>query len=185
MLKVLSNTLRKYAKSPFILLFFLLLLLFQMVLVPMVQGKLEASSGGTSLVDLLFSYSPETAYTMVGSYGDLGRALYITFTSTADMIYPVVYSIFFSLLLTWLLHRGFKSESKWQILNVIPFGAMIFDWLENANLLILLSQFPSRTSGVAEFSSICTTLKWGFGALSIFVVLLGFVKALSNGFKKR
>ena len=185
MIRRLSNASIKNAKGPFILLSFLLVLLFALVLVPMVQSKLEASSGGTGFVDMLFSYAPETANAMVGSYGDLGRALYLTFTSTADMIYPVAYSIFFSLLLSWLLQRGFKSESKWQLLNVIPFGVMAFDWLENASLLILLSQYPSRPFGVMEFSSLCTTLKWCVGMLAILVVLLGFIKALTDGFKKR
>jgi hypothetical protein len=183
MITKLSNVMVKYAKGRIILVFFLLLLLFAIVIVPKVQSKLETSSGGTGFVDMLFSYTPEKAYSMISSYGNEGRALYRTFTSSADFVYPVVYSIFFSLIMTWLLQHGFTAGSKLQRLNIIPFGAMVFDWIENVNLLIMLSQYPVKTKGVAEFSSICTTLKWSIGILAILVVVIAFVMALKNGFK--
>jgi hypothetical protein len=91
MITTLSNVMIKYAKGRIILVFFLMVLLFAIVIVPKVQSKLEARSGGTGFVDMLFSYTPEKAYSMIGSYGDEGRALYRTFTSTADFVYPVVF----------------------------------------------------------------------------------------------
>jgi hypothetical protein len=185
MITTLSNTLKKYAKGRFILVFLALMLLFGMVIVPTIQGKLEASSGGAGPIDLLFSYTPEKAYSMIESFGDEGRALYRTFAMTGDVIYPVVYSIFFSLLITWLFQRSFASNSKLQMLNVIPLGAWLFDWLENINIVMMLSLYPSTPTTVAKLASICTTIKWSFGAVGVLLVLIGFVMALKNRFKKQ
>ena len=137
MITTLSNTLKKYATGWVMLAFLALMLLVGMVIVPSVGSKLEAFSGGSGPIDLLFSYTPEKAYSMIASYGDEGRALYRTFAMKGDIIYPVVYSILFSLLISWLFQRGFAPDSKMQILNVIPVGAWLFDWLENINLITI------------------------------------------------
>ena len=185
MIKTLSGTLNKYAKGRIILVFLALMLLFAMVIVPTIQGKIEASSGGVSLIDLQFSYTPEKAYSMIASYGDEGRALYRTFALTGDVIYPVVYSILFSLIISWLFQRSFASNSKLQMLNIIPFGAWLFDWLENINIVMMLSLYPSKATTVAKLASICTTIKWSFGAVAILLLLIGFMMALKNGFEKQ
>ena len=165
--------------------FLALMLLFGMVIVPTIGSKLEARSGGSGPIDLLFSYTPEKAYSMIASYGDEGRTLYRTFAMTGDIIYPVVYSILFSLLISWLFQRGFASNSKMQMLNVIPLGAWLFDWLENINIVMMLSLYPSPATTVAKLASICTTIKWSFGAVGVLLVLIGFVMALKNRFKKQ
>ncbi len=181
----LSNLVARNAKTPVVLVFLAFLLLFAMVLVPSAQARVEVFSGGTGFIDMRFSYTPDQVSAMIKSYGDAGRAVYLTFTSTADMLYPVVYSVFFSLILTLLLQRGFKADSRLQLLNLLPFGAMIFDWLENANLLLLLSRYPEELPGVALFSSYCTSIKWGIGIVALVLVALSFVMALVNGFKKK
>ena len=185
MITTLSNTLKKYAEGRIILVFLALMLLFGMFIVPTIGSKLEASSGGAGPIDLLFSYTPEKAYSMIESYGDEGRALYRTFAMTGDVIYPVVYSILFSLIITWLFQRGFASNSKIQMLNVVPLGAWLFDWLENINIVTMLSLYPSKPAIVAQLASLCTTIKWSFGVVGITLVLIGFVMALKNGFKKQ
>ena len=185
MITTLSNTLKKYATGWIMLAFLALMLLFGMVIVPSIGSKLEAFSGGSGPIDLLFSYTPEKAYSMIASYGDEGRALYRTFAMTGDVIYPVVYSILFSLLITWLFQRGFASNSKMQMLNVVPLGAWLFDWLENINIVTMLSLYPSKPAIVAQLASLCTTIKWSFGGVGIMLVLIGLVMALKNGFKKQ
>ena len=185
MIATFSKTLKKYANGRIILAFLALVLLFAVVIVPTVQGKLEASSGGSGPIDLLFSYTPEKAYSIIESFGDTGRSLYRTFAMTADIIYPVVYSLFFSLLISWLFQRSFSSTSKLQILNVLPFGACLFDWLENINIITMLTLYPTKSNTVAELASLCTTIKWSFGVVSFLIVLVGLMMALKNKFKKQ
>ncbi len=184
MLTTLSEMLKKQSKGWLILLLFALVLLFAIVIVPLVQGQLEARSGGAGPIDLLFSYTPEEAYSIIASFGDEGRAIYRTFAMTGDIIYPVIYSMFFSLIMTWLFQRGFAPNSKMHLLNVIPLGAWLFDWLENIHIVTMLSLYPSTSTIVAKLASFCTTIKWSFGAVATVLVLFGFVMALKNGFKK-
>jgi hypothetical protein len=49
----------------------------------------------------------------------------------------------------------------------------------------MLSLYPSKPAIVAQLASLCTTIKWSFGGVGITLVLIGFVMALKNGFKKQ
>jgi hypothetical protein len=49
----------------------------------------------------------------------------------------------------------------------------------------MLSLYPSEPAIVAQLASLCTTIKWSFGGVGIALVLIGFVMALKNGFKKQ
>lgn len=181
----LSEMLKKITNGWTILLFLALLLVFAGVIVPTVQHKLEAISGGSGPIDLMLSYTPDKAYSVIASFGDEGRSMYRAFAMSADIVYPVVYSVFFSLLITWLFQRGFKPVSKMQLLNIVPLGALLFDWFENINIITMLSIYPSQPPIVAQLSSICTSVKWGFGGVGFVLVLIGFAMALKNGFKKQ
>lgn len=185
MLTKLSDTLKKYAKGWLILVFFTLEFLFIAIIMPGEQAKLEAASGGTGPIDLQFFYTPEKAYSMVASYGDAGRAMYRTSELTVDIIYPIVYTLFFSLLITWLLQRSFATNSKLQRLNIVPFGAWLFDMLENISIVAMLSLYPSTPTIVAGVATIFTMIKWGFAGASFVLILIGLVMALKNGFKKQ
>lgn len=185
MLTTLSDTLQKYAKGWLILVFFALEVFFNAVILPGTQARLEASSGGTGPIDLQFFYTPEKAYSMIASYGDTGRAIYRTFELTGDIIYPIVYTLFFSLLITWLFQRGFAANSKLQKLNVVPFGGWLFDLLENVCIVAMLSLYPSTPTAIAGLATIFTIIKWCFAGAAALLVILGLVMALKNGFKRQ
>lgn len=183
MIAALSNTLKKYTNGRVILVFFALMLVFALFIVPSLAHKLEASSGGSGPIDMLFSYEPEKVYSIIASYGDESRAAYRQFAMSSDVVYPVVYSIFFGLILTWLFQRSFSSDSKLQMLNVVPLGAWLFDWLENINIVTMLSLYPETSPTVAKLASLCTSIKWGFGTVGIVLVLVGFAMAAKNRFR--
>jgi uncharacterized membrane protein YozB (DUF420 family) len=69
--------------------------------------------------------------------------------------------------------------------NVVPFGAWLFDLLENLGIVGMLSVFPSTPAFLAWVTTIFTMLKWLFAAASILLLLAGLVKAAMNGFKKQ
>lgn len=185
MIKTISNSLYRHTTGGAMSAFLALMLLFALIIVPTIQSRVESYSGGISLVDLQFSYTPEKVYSMISSYGEAGRKFYLAFAASGDLIYPVVYSIFFSLIISWLLQRGSKPDSGLRVLNVIPFGALLFDWLENANLIAMLSNYPSTNENIATLGSLCTMLKWGFGAASVLLLVVGLALAAKNGFRKQ
>jgi hypothetical protein len=142
MLDTLSNTLKKYANGWLVLLFFAGEMLFNAVILPNQQAKMEAASGGAGPIDLQLFYTPDKVYSMVASYSEEGRTSYRAFELTGDIIYPIIYTLFFALFITWLFQRGFPSDSRMQKLNVVPFGGWLFDLLENLGIVTMLSAHP-------------------------------------------
>ena len=185
MLNNLSHTLRKYASGWLVLILFAIEAIFNAVILPNQQAKMEAISGGTGPIDLLLFYTPEKAYSMVESYGEAGRASYRAFELTGDILYPIMYTLFFSLFITWLFQRGFTPNSKMQALNVVPLGGWLFDLLENLGIVAMLSIFPSTPAVLAWITAIATLIKWLFAAATIVLILIGLAKAAMNGFKKQ
>src|SRR5688572_24043403 len=185
MLNNLSQTLHKNARGWLVLIFLAGEIFFNAVYLPGVQAELQEFSGGNGPIDLQLFYTPAKVYSMVDSYGEEGRAFYLMHELTIDVIYPVVYTLFFALLITWLFQRGFAQGSKMQKLNVVPFGAFLFDMLENVCIVIMLTAHPGQPVIVAWLGTIFTVIKWLFAAATIVLILTGLVLALKNGFKKQ
>ena len=104
---------------------------------------------------------------------------------TADIIYPIIYTLFFGLLISWLFQRAFRSDSPMQKYNMTPVGAWFFDLLENAGIVSMLATYPSQPAALAWLTMIVGSLKWLFAVGSIGLSLFGLVKAGMNGFKKQ
>jgi len=184
MLTNLSNTLRKYANGWLVLVFLAGEIFFNAVVLPGQQAKIESHPGASGPIDLQFFYTPDKVYGMIASYGDEIRTSYRTFELTGDIIYPIVYTLFFSLAITWLFQRGFPSDSNMHKYNVVPFGAWLFDLFENICIVTMLSIYPSTPSALAWISTIFTMLKWLFVIPTALLLLYGLVKAAMNGFRK-
>lgn len=84
------------------------------------------------------------AFSTVASYDDAGRACIRNYYLSGDTVNPILYSLIFGLLISWLFQRGFKPISKVQTLNVIPAGAAVFDMLENIFIVTMLSVHPEQ-----------------------------------------
>ena len=185
MFNKLSETLRRYANGWLVLVFFAGEVLFNAVILPRQQAKIEAGSGGTGPIDLQFFYTPDKVYGMIASYSPEVRASYRLFELTGDIVYPIVYTLFFSLLITWLFQRGFAPDSAMQKYNVVPFGGWLFDLFENLCIVTMLSIYPSTPAALAWVSAIFTLIKWLFAGATILLILIGLVMALKNGFRKQ
>lgn len=180
----LSHLLRRYAKGWLVLVLFLLDGLFMGLILPGAEARIKNASNGTGPIDLQFFYTPEKVYGMVASYGEAGRAFYRNFELTADILYPIVYTLFFSLFITWLFQRGFATESKMQRLNVVPFGAWLFDLLENLGIVGMLSVYPSTPAFLAWVTAIFTLIKWLFAIASLLLVVVGIAAAILKAVRR-
>ena len=89
-----------------------------------------AANNSVMPLDLMFFYTPAQAFEMMDKYGEAGRSIYLRIELTADIIYPIIYTLFFGLLLSWLFQRAFKPDSQMQKWNVMPLGAWFFDMLK-------------------------------------------------------
>lgn len=178
MLTRLSETLKNYAKGWLVLVLFLLDGLFIGVIMPGLQKRMQAVNPEAGPLDLMFFYTPEQAYSLIASYGDQGRAAYRTGELTLDILYPIIYTLFFSLLITWLFQRGFDPQARIQRLNIVPFGALLFDLLENASIVSMLSLYPSTPAGLAWAAAIFTMTKWLYAGAGMVLVVIGIAAAL-------
>jgi hypothetical protein len=173
MLEKLSNKLKDFAKGWLVLVLFILDGLFMFFVMPMLGALMQGDQGGLGPLDLKFFYTPDQAFTQIASYGEYGRAFYRNIELTADIIYPIVYTLFFSLCITWFFQRAFAAESKLQRLNVVPCGAWLFDLFENLGIATLLTVYPSQPAALAWATAIFTSLKWMFAGASILLTLFG------------
>lgn len=181
MLSKLSRIFHNWARGWFIIVLFAALVVYISVTLPILQA---APGGNIAALDAQFFYTPEKAFLTVASYGDsarLWKRLYLTW----DIVTPILYTLAFSLFISWLYQRGFKNESKLQKLNVLPAGAGLFDLLENISIVTLLSVYPSQPVGIAWLSTVCTMIKVSLLGASILLILVGLIKAAMNKFQKQ
>jgi hypothetical protein len=122
---------------------------------------------------------------MVKAYGEEGRAFYRMVELTADVLYPLSYTLFFGALLSAVLRRAFPATSIIQRLALIPAVTFLFDQAENAGIITMLSQFPAESVLVAQVSNFFTIAKWAaFGAI-IVILLFGLGALLVRRFTRQ
>ena len=146
-----------------------------LVVFPMVSAQLAIFSGGLHMLDMETGYSPEQAYQMIAAYGEQGRALYITSSLTADILYPLDYSLLFALLIVTTFLEAFPGGRMLRNLSLVPFATAVFDLLENAGIVAMLALYPQQVPVLARAASLFTTLKWVFLIFTTVLVLVGFL----------
>ena len=155
-------------------------------IMPLAGGLMALAANASVMpLDLMFFYTPDQAFAMIEKYGEAGRDLYMKIELTADIIYPIIYTLFYGLLLSWLFQRGFKSDSKMQKYNVMPVGAWFFDMLENVGIVSMLVMYPSQPAVMAWLTMIFGSIKWAFFLVTVGLTLYGLVRAIMNGFRKQ
>jgi hypothetical protein len=179
MLYSLSRSLKKYAKGQLIAILFLIDLVFTVFIMPFIDGFIERASTNQVPIDLMFFYTPLTVWTKIAGYGDYQRLFYRTADLTVDLVYPLIYTLFFSLLITWLFKKGFAPNSDMQLLNVVPFGALLFDLLENFCIDIMLSIYPATPVNLGWIATFFTMTKWIFVGASLILVVIGITAAIA------
>ncbi len=178
MLAKISQRLYQYATGRNVLIFFLLDALFMFGVMPMVGARLTALTGGVGPLDLNLTYSGAQAIETLAAMGAEGRALYRNIEIMADFIYPVAYTVFFALLISWLFQKGLAAESRLRAWNVLPLGGFVFDVLENSSIILMINQFPAVSPALASVAGVFTLVKWLFAGGSMALAVVGLVARL-------
>ena len=165
------NMLRKYSNWKIILPSSILFILFTLVIFPFYLSLLnEIANEKVLFLDGRLNYNYDQVNTLFNKMGREGRDIYHFMAGKIDMIYPIVYSLFFVLLLASLLKRIFSKKSKIIVLSFLPLVGALFDYLENFNTLKLLNKFPNITPEQVAYGSQMTQIKWVFLIMSILLV---------------
>ena len=110
---------------------------------------------------------------------------YITFSQVWDSLFGVIYGVMYVVWVSLL----FKPYSlKVGLLNLLPFGQVLFDWLENFSLASLSNQYLADgtiASSTALLASTASSIKWVFALLVYGVILVGIVARIVGALKRR
>jgi hypothetical protein len=110
---------------------------------------------------------------------------YINFNQVWDSLFGLIYGVMYVVWVSFL----FKPYSqKVGVLNLLPFGAVVFDWLENFALASLSNQYLADgtiSSSIGLFASTSSTIKWVFSLLVYGVILVGIVMRIGGALKRR
>lgn len=133
-------------------------------------------------LDSKLSYDSDEVYALFRKFDRPSRQLYAWTEITVDMIFPIIYSLFLSLLMIWFFQKSFKYE-KYGSLAMLPFIAMLFDYCENVLIAAMLFDYQREHFAVARVASLATKLKWSFFLLSLLAILFGIwlvIRSLSK-----
>jgi hypothetical protein len=184
-MKRLSAFLQRCSPGWVALLALLMFMVFAATVLPEQAAQAEQTSGGGKSPDLSLWYSPGDLYRMAESYGADGRQAYILSHFTFDVVFPIVYGFFLVTAISWLFGKGFPKDSPWQLANLLPLAAMLFDFLENITTSLVMSRFPAETPIVAALAPVCTFLKWMCVGGSMLLLVVGVVAAVTAGIKRK
>jgi hypothetical protein len=136
-------------------------------------------AGLTESIDTSILYSVEDLYSIIDGYSRQVRLAYIYQRFTFDLIWPIVYGLFILVTTLYLLIKiNLKNLIR---LIYFPLAAVMFDFLENISVSILMFIYPFRINALAMLASIFTTLKWitlsySFIQIIILIVVLIIIK---------
>jgi len=124
-------------------------------------------------------YTPDYAASLLEALGPEGRAAYLTLQLPLDFLYPGLFAITYSLLLTWLFSKGAEPGSRIFYFSLVPMLAGLFDYIENVFIVVMLKSYPEVSLNIVELASLFTVLKSGFSTgffILFFWGLIRFIK---------
>ena len=110
---------------------------------------------------------------------------YINFNQIWDSLFGLIYGVMYVI---WVSVVFKPYSPKVGILNLLPFGQVVFDWLENASLAALSNQYladDTISSSMALVASTASSIKWVFSLLVYVVILVGIVMRIVRAAKIR
>jgi hypothetical protein len=153
--------------------------LFNFSTLPLSNPELKRVSGGEGLLDLRLYYSAQEAFRTIESYGAGGRALYLRFLA-ADFIFVPIYGLAFALLFTRLALTLWGRASSRIVVNLLPLGIALADFVENSCLLFLLTGYPERRLFVGALAGMATLTKQALTFSALLFLAYGCLRLVEN-----
>lgn len=178
----MTRVLQHISNWKLILPLFILFALFTFYIFPEYQERINNLAGETiQPLDTRLSYSTEEVKLLFDKLTEEGRNIYLFITGKIDMIYPLIYGLLFTLLLANLLKKLTRPGSKIILVSLLPLVGMLFDYLENVNIIRLLNSYPTLSEEHVQWGEQVTRLKHGVLFFSVILILvLAVVLAVRN-----
>ncbi len=173
----LKNILYRKADSKYLIICGTVFIIFNIFIFPYLQSRIDPT-GQYPMLDLLFGYSLNEAYTILDAIGEEGRTVHLFATSAADMIYPPVYALFLSLIIAWIMKKLMFTDGILSYLVFFPFLIMAFDFMENSAIIVMLVSFPHLTERAVLMGSCAGMAKWVSIGIVILIILIPGIRIL-------
>ena len=167
----ISDWAYRQAQPHIILLLLLLVLVVNLFVFPYYTSRIVPDEG-PPVLDLRFGFSADQAYNTLEAFGNDGRAVYMEMLLVADTFYPLIYGLLLIFLASFFVKRILKPGNEFRVINLLAVDAVIFDFLENAGIALMIRQFPHRIDFVAGLTSVFNILKWIMVGLAVLLVLV-------------
>ena len=175
MIKRISDWLHRVSTGWVALSALIIFLLFSALVLPQQATTAEQETGSTDSPDTSFFYSASDLYRMAESYGEQGRQAYVRARFTFDLVWPLVYTLFLAMAISWVFGRAFALASRWQRANLAPLLGALLDYLENLSTSLVMLRYPDQTPVVDALAPVFTALKWSVLGASFLLLLGGIV----------
>ncbi len=162
--KFYDKLILKYANLVNTLILLAIFALFSLVIFPALNNKSNITP-----LDLQYFYSADKAYNTIAQLTPQERAQYIITECTADVVYPIVYTLLLSFTLFLLYHKLWLVK--------MPLFIFLFDYIENSCIIILLYKYPTELNTLATLTGFLSGIKW---VLVLIIVLIAFVGLLNS-----
>lgn len=140
--------------------------------------KTDEYASGVDLPDTSPWYTPSDVYGAAEAIGQFGRDSYVEARYTFDVVWPIVYTLFFIILLSWVFRQVTRPGSRWRLINLFPVVPIVFDFLENLAASIVMTRFPAETPGVVHVLPVFSLLKWTTLSVCFVLIVVGGVLSL-------
>jgi succinate dehydrogenase hydrophobic anchor subunit len=171
----LSGWIYRWSNGWLAILSLVLFVSFSVSTLPAQNRLAEEYSRGMGSPDTSIFYSGAQLYQMASGYGETGRQQYLHARWTFDLAFPLVYTLFLLTSISWLYNRNLGRNSKWRLLNLVPLGAMILDFLENTMTSLVFSRFPMLSLPGQVLAPVFTPLKWLLVSISFCILVVGII----------
>lgn len=167
-----------------VILFFIPAMIIYVLMLSYTIPAVEEYSNGKKLFDLSpGGYSYEYARELLTVLGENGRDLYLYNQLPLDFLYPGLFAISCSLLLSWLLLKIKEPNSRLFYFCLIPVAAGAFDYAENILIVSMIAGFPDISPGQVQISSLVTIAKSGLTTLFFIVFTVIGISCFSKKVK--
>ncbi|RKX82494.1 MAG: hypothetical protein DRP57_09755 [Spirochaetes bacterium] len=189
--KMYKQLAKSLAKPDIILLLLAVILLFNLLIFPYFSGictgkNIKPSAG---MLDTKIHYSAKDVETFLSSKTKAEKKCSILVHLTADAVYPVIYSVFLSILVSLLGTRLKLSNAVYTFITAFPLFILISDYLENAFIVILLAGSKARLDTLARplayITPVVTTIKWSFVLINLLILVVLTVVRIYRSVKAR
>ena len=156
----------------------LLYIFFGAFVMPNGAKKFKELSGGkdVKILDLQFSYSPDSARVYLADYTPEARDYAIKFGLGADSFYPIAYTFLLVIIVALIYKSPDPKGTIWRNVHLFPLVILVVDYLENIGIASLHFYYPSIADWQIRLASSLTTLKWSLAILIIPLVVFGFFR---------